>query len=120
MIVARRQRALAAGPSNGSRLLVIDQRNSGGLQQYTSLNGHHFSAMKKLFQFCDALDRLHVRYGMLAARDDAVMVTVVVPGQYVEIEFFTDGSVEIERFLSQGVEEASDAQLEELIKAFPS
>jgi hypothetical protein len=77
-------------------------------------------AMKKLFQFCDALDRLHVRYGMLATRDDAVMVTVVVPSQYLEIEFLADGSVEIERFRSQGVAEASDAVLEDVIQTFSS
>jgi hypothetical protein len=76
--------------------------------------------MEKLFEFCSALDRLHVRYGVLIARDDAVMVTVVVPGQYVEVEFFSDGSVEMESFLSQGVEAASDADLERLIEAFRS
>lgn len=74
--------------------------------------------MDKLFEFCSALDRLHVRYGVLIARDDAAMVTVVVPGQYIEVEFFRDGSVEIERFLSQGVEEASDAAIEEVLRAF--
>jgi hypothetical protein len=74
--------------------------------------------MEKLFEFCSALDALHVRYGVLVARDDAVMVTLVVPGQYVEVEFFSDGSVEIERFVSQGVEEASDEELRRLIEAF--
>lgn len=48
------------------------------------------------------------------------MVTVVIPGQYVEIEFFSDGSVEVERFLSRGVEEASDADLEHVIETFRS
>ncbi len=77
-------------------------------------------AMEKLFEFCTALDRLHARYGVFVARDDAVMVTLVVPGQYVEVEFFSDGSVEIERFLSQGVECASGVELERLIEAFRS
>jgi hypothetical protein len=76
--------------------------------------------MDKLLEFCNALDALHVRYGVGIARKDAVMVTVVSPGQYVEVEFFRDGSVEIERFLSHGVEEASDAALDELIRAFGS
>lgn len=74
--------------------------------------------MEKLFHFCDALDTLHVRYGVLIARDDAVMVTVVSPGQYIDVEFFNDGSVEIERFLSRGVEAGSDADLEGVIEAF--
>lgn len=76
--------------------------------------------MEQLLSFCAALDALHVRYGVVIARDDAVMVTVVLPGQYVEIEFFKDGAVEIERFLSQGVEEAARADLDGLIAAFRS
>ena len=59
--------------------------------------------MEKLCHFCNALDTLHVRYGVLIARDDAVMVTVVSPGQYLELEFFNGGSVEIERFLRPDV-----------------
>jgi hypothetical protein len=74
--------------------------------------------MERLLEFCNALNALHVRYGVGVARDDAVMVTVVIPGQYIEVEFFRDGSVEIERFLSQGVEEASDAAIEEVLRAF--
>jgi hypothetical protein len=57
---------------------------------------------------------------MKVARDDAVMVAVVLPGEYVEVEFFVDGSVEIERFLSQGLDEASNAELESLIEVFRS
>jgi hypothetical protein len=74
--------------------------------------------MEKLFNFCNMLETLHVRYGVLIARDDAVMVTVVIPGQYIEVEFFNDGSVEIERFVSQGVEAGSDAELEAVIESF--
>ena len=76
--------------------------------------------METLLRFCNALDALHVRYGMLVARDEAVMVTVLVPGQYIEVEFFSDGSVEVERFVSQGVEAASDADLESVLDAFRS
>jgi hypothetical protein len=90
------------------------------LQCDSGVSPASFGAMEKLFEFCSALDGLHVRYGVLVARDDAVMVTVVIPGQYVEIEFFSDGSVEVERFLSRGVEEASDADLEHVIETFRS
>jgi hypothetical protein len=58
--------------------------------------------MDTLFEFCAALDRLRVRYGLQIVRDEAVMVTVLVPGQYLEIERFAGGSVEIERFVSLG------------------
>jgi len=37
----------------------------------------------------------------------------------LEIEFFADGSVEIERFVSEGVE-ASDAQLDDVIRTLSS
>ena len=71
--------------------------------------------MEKLFGFCAALDRLNVRYGMQVVRDQAVMVTLVVPGRYFEIEFFVDGSVEIERFVSEGVDVASDSDLDDVL-----
>jgi hypothetical protein len=76
--------------------------------------------MDKLFKFCAALGRLHVRYGLQIERDEAVMVTVIIPGQYLEIEFFWDGSIEIERFVSQGVEAASDDRLDQVLAALSS
>jgi hypothetical protein len=39
---------------------------------------------------------------MGVARSEAVMVTVVLPGERVEVESFADGSIEIERFVSDG------------------
>lgn len=74
--------------------------------------------MNKPIEFCNALDHLHVRHGLLVARDDEVIVTVVVPGEYVESEFFADGSAEIERFLNQVVEAASDADLQRVMEPF--
>jgi hypothetical protein len=76
--------------------------------------------MRNLLEFCEALNRLRVRYDLRVAREDAVMVTTVVPGQYLEIEFFADGSVEIERFVSQGVEPADEADLDGVIRRFRS
>jgi hypothetical protein len=43
---------------------------------------------------------------MLIARDDAIMVSVAVPGERWEIEFYDDETIELERFVSQGVVEA--------------
>ncbi len=43
------------------------------------------------------------------ARPEAVMVALAVPGERWEIEFFTDGRIEVERFVSQGVEERPTA-----------
>jgi hypothetical protein len=49
---------------------------------------------------------------MDVARPEAVMVTVVIPGERVEVEFFADGRIEIERFISNGT--VSDAAADEL------
>ena len=35
-------------------------------------------------------------------RDEAIMVTVAVPGERWEVEFLSDGSVEVEKFISNG------------------
>ena len=44
------------------------------------------------------------------------MVTVVLPGERVEVEFFADGSVEIERFISNGtVSGATEADPRSLV-----
>ena len=45
-------------------------------------------------------DKIH--YMLASHRDDAIMVQVAVPGERWEIEFFGDGTVEIERFVSNG------------------
>jgi hypothetical protein len=50
-------------------------------------------------------------------RDEALMMSVAVPGERWEIEFFDDGTIELERFVSQGVAEAPSA-LAELLAWF--
>ena len=37
-----------------------------------------------------------------SCRDEAIMVLVTMPGERWEVEFLTDGSVEVERFVSDG------------------
>jgi hypothetical protein len=36
------------------------------------------------------------------------------------VEFFADGTIEIERFISEGVEGATDAEVDRLIEALSS
>lgn len=38
-----------------------------------------------------------------------IMVCVVTPGVYWEIEFSDDGEIEVERYISEGVEDGRDA-----------
>lgn len=60
------------------------------------------SPFDKLTTFLKHLDEANIHHTLASHRDDAVMVFVTVPGERWEIEFFRDGSVEAERFLSSG------------------
>ncbi len=75
------------------------------------------SAMEKLLDFCAALDRQKAHYELSVARPEAIMVSLAVPGERWEIEFFSDERVEVERFVSQGVEENASA-LEDALRRF--
>ena len=56
----------------------------------------------KLTTFLQQLEHGHIHYTLASHRDDAIMVCVTVPGERWEIEFLGDGSVEVERFISNG------------------
>jgi hypothetical protein len=43
-----------------------------------------------------------ISYSLAHNRDEAIMVIAAAPGERWEIEFLDDGSVEIERFISDG------------------
>lgn len=55
----------------------------------------------KLTNFLTQLEQHKISYALAHYRDEAIMVMAAVPGQRWEIEFFHDGSVEIERFISR-------------------
>ena len=57
--------------------------------------------MKKLLDFLGALEDKHIYYQLSRIRD-SVMVEISVPGERWEVEFFEDGHVEVEKFLSEG------------------
>jgi len=67
------------------------------------------TALTAAAAFGRELDRRHVPYELHTVRDDALMLSVALPGERWEIEFFDDGRIELERFVSQGVAEAPDA-----------
>lgn len=58
--------------------------------------------LEKLTEFLDELDENDIHYTLTSVREGAVMVGVTVPGEHWEIEFMTDGDVEIEIFKSDG------------------
>ena len=68
------------------------------------------TALSYAAELCRELDRRHSAYQLLIVRDAALMVAVAIPGERWEIEFFEDGHIELERFISQGVADAPDVQ----------
>jgi hypothetical protein len=75
------------------------------------------TALSTATEFHLALDRRHVAHQFRMVRDEALMMSVAVPGERWEIEFFDDGRIELERFRSQGVVQAPEA-LAELLAWF--
>ncbi|BAZ12591.1 hypothetical protein NIES4071_44220 [Calothrix sp. NIES-4071] len=71
----------------------------------------------KLTNFLVQLEQHKINYTLAHHRDESIMVLTAVPGQRWEIEFFHDGSVEIERFTSAG-EIEGEAVLSELFPAY--
>src|SRR5436190_16420339 len=59
-------------------------------------------AFGKLNRFLDRLEGESISYTLARHRDEAIMVLVTVPGDRWEVEFLGDGSVEVERFTSDG------------------
>ena len=72
--------------------------------------------MKKLIDFLNKLEQNKIYYKLNKVRD-AVMVEVAVPGQRWEIEFFGDGQIEIEKFISNGII-YSESEIEGLFSEF--
>jgi hypothetical protein len=75
------------------------------------------NSLAKLLSFLNRLDKAKISYSLEHNRDETIMVLVVVPGQRWEIEYFVDGSIEIEKFISEGVK-GDDGTLEELFSKF--
>lgn len=67
-------------------------------------NGFH-----KFLKFLSRLETERVPYTLAHYREEAVMVNVSLPGERWEIEFFENGSVEIEKFISDGPIYGEDA-----------
>ncbi|MFM2063338.1 MAG: hypothetical protein RLZZ507_3008 [Cyanobacteriota bacterium] len=62
----------------------------------------------KLIAFLNQLELDKISYTLAHNREETVMVNVAVPGERWEVEFFADGSVEVERFISSGEIQGED------------
>jgi hypothetical protein len=56
----------------------------------------------KLLTFLRDLDRMKIYYELAHNLEDAISVVIAVPGQRWEVDFLEDGSVYVERFVSNG------------------
>lgn len=77
------------------------------------------TSLGKLLVFLDKLEALKLTYKLQHIRD-SIMVEVAVPGERWEIEFFDDGHVELERFVSSGVQTIEDESLNRLVAEWGS
>ena len=71
----------------------------------------------KLVSFLQNLEQQKIVYTLAHNRDEAIMVIVAVPGERWEIEFLSDGSVEVEKFISNG-EIVGEESLNELLARY--
>ena len=79
---------------------------------------HVKDSLGKALAFLDQLERLKLWYHLIHVRD-SLMVVITVPGQRWEVEFFEDGSIDIERFVSTGeVNHISDQTLQDLLAPY--
>lgn len=58
--------------------------------------------LKEFIHFLNKLEDNNIFYKLSKVRNDSIMVEVAVPAQRWEIEFMEDGTVEIEKFISDG------------------
>ena len=79
------------------------------------MSGADKDAPGSLLGFIGQLRKAGISYRLHTVRD-AVMVVVNVPGERWEMEFFEDGEVEVERFVSQGVDGATPEALGAMIE----
>jgi hypothetical protein len=73
--------------------------------------------LKEMNKFLNTLDENKIFYRLNKVRLEGIMIEVAVPGQRWEIEFMEDGSIEVEKFISDGLIYGKE-ELEMLINEF--
>jgi hypothetical protein len=63
---------------------------------------------QQVLTLLDKLAQSGIHYTLAHTREQALTIRVAVPGERWEIEFLNDGTVEIERFISNGVIDNED------------
>jgi hypothetical protein len=57
---------------------------------------------QRLLTFTERLNRAKIHHRLDQVRPEGIMVEIAVPGDRWEVEFMADGSVDVERFRSDG------------------
>ncbi len=60
------------------------------------------NSLQSVLDFVAALRSAKLFFHIECHRDEAIMIRVDVPGERWEVEFFADGNMEVERFVSSG------------------
>lgn len=80
-------------------------------------NEHDTFELSNLLEFLNKLEGKNIYYQLNKIRDEAIMVEVVVPGQRWEVEFLDDGTVDVEKFISDK-DFYDESELDVLFKQF--
>lgn len=65
-------------------------------------------AFSKLSRFLSDLDMYDTSYTLSHNRENAIMVVIVLPMERWEVQFFSNETVEVERFQSLGFSDEED------------
>jgi len=72
-------------------------------------------ALRVFLDLSDRLTEANIQHELKRFRDDALSIVASVPGEYWEIEVHGDGSLNVEVFTSDGIEDDPAAAIERLI-----
>jgi hypothetical protein len=76
------------------------------------------TTLEDVLRFCNALNERRASYKLSVDRPEAIRVTLDIPGERWEIDFFPDGEIELDRYVSQGVVQAGPADLEAALRYY--
>ena len=76
------------------------------------------TVLENILQFCNALNERRASYKLSVDRPEAIRVTVDVPREKWEFDFFLNGEIELERYLGQDVVVAGPADLEAVLQYY--
>ena len=62
------------------------------------------NGMRRLCDFLGRLDEAHISYHlqMVSEIADSILVEIAIPGERWEVNFYTDGNIFVEKFVSTG------------------